>query len=578
MRTGTASSGPNAPRGLSRKSVALAVGVIAVFGPAAALSQVLPNTAANRARGVVGCIQSGGAITCPGAPSGGRGYGGGNAAMMNMMSGLMGSLMNGIMTGIEQSAQQARARGFSLNDQGIVQYRAGEYALAAQSFRQALQLVPDDANVRDNLRQAEAMLTQARAEADQRNREQLAAARERISAMLGGLSGEFSREGASAGGELDFLRPEGTSFFGTGGGSPAQPERTASAPASQGASLTLLAPDESLFSRGTQGSAPPSMSGPAESRLRDSPNQASPPKEEGLSLLAPDATVATAPGPSRFPAPPPPGARPNPPPAPATTPRAPTMGPAAILASAMKASNGDWDAARNYLFKVRQERPDDPSVKKALDELERLHAPIRREIAGDGGPAPADARAQRPILPPRLVLDGNSQAEYEANMLANEAFYRVGKDDAAVEKLLARAAELAPADNGIRLALTSARRWNETAAAIQNRAPSTDIPVRHVPPDKVAAARGHSEIGRWWMEHGEYEQALASYAHALKAFPNEQTLVDTRRALTALTLQRGRGKPQRSYLPDPYTEFSAWVFDPKSGDGALSLLENLPRP
>lgn len=112
---------------------------------------MLPNTAANRARGVVGCVQSGGAITCPGAPSGGRSYGGGNAAMMNMMSGLMGSLMNGIMTGIEQSAQQARARGYSLNDQGIAQYRAGEYALAAQSFRQALQLVPDDANVRENL-------------------------------------------------------------------------------------------------------------------------------------------------------------------------------------------------------------------------------------------------------------------------------------------------------------------------------------------------------------------------------------------------------------------------------------------
>ncbi|MFN0042638.1 MAG: tetratricopeptide repeat protein, partial [Alphaproteobacteria bacterium] len=418
---------------------------------------------------------------------------------MNMMSGLMGSLMNGIMTGIEQSAQQARARGYSLNDQGIAQYRAGEYALAAQSFRQALQLVPDDGNVRENLRQTEAMLVQARAESEQRNRDQLAAARDRISAMLGGLSGEFSREVAAAGGELDFLRPEGTSFFGTGGGEPVPPNRTAPMSTSQGASLTLLAPGESLFSRGTPESAPPSMPGSAEGRLRDAPNQASPSKDDGLSFLAPDATIATAPGTPRFPAPPPPGAQPAPPPAPAPTPRAPTVGPAAILASAMKVSNGDWDAARNHLFKLRQERPDDPSVKKALDELERLHAPIRREVAGESEPTPVGSRPQRPILPPRLVLDGNSQAEYEANMLANEAFYRVGKDDAAVEKLLARAAELAPADNGIRLALASARRWNETAAARQGQPASTELPVRHVPPDKVAAARGHSEIGRWWM-------------------------------------------------------------------------------
>ncbi|MBM3541115.1 MAG: tetratricopeptide repeat protein [Alphaproteobacteria bacterium] len=498
--------------------------------------------------------------------------------MMNMMSGLMGSLMNGIMTGIEQSAQQARARGFALNDQGIAQYRAGEYALAALSFRQALQLVPDDANVRDNLRQTEEILAQARAEAEQRNREQLAAARDRISTMLGGLSGEFSRETPSAGSDLDFLRPEGTSFFGTGGGSPSQPDRTAPPSESQGASLTLLAPGESLFSRGTQGSAPPSMPDPAESRLRDSPSQASPPKDDGLSLVAPDATITTAQSTPRFPAPPPPGARPSTTSTPVPAQGAPAVGPAAILASAMKASGGDWDAARNHLFKMRQERPDDPSVKKALEELERLYAPIRREIAGDSDPAPAGTRARRPILPPRLVLDGNSQAEYEANMLANEAFYRVGKDDAAVETLLARAAELAPTDNGIRLALSSARRWNETVAAIQSKAPNTDLPVRHVPPEKIAAARSYSEVGRWWMEHGEYGQALVSYTHALKAFPAEQTIADTRRALTALELQRGRGKPQRSYLPDPYAEFRTWVFDPKSGDGALSLLENLAKP
>lgn len=72
----------------------------------------LPDTAANRARGVVGCIQSEAGITCPDREgnSASSGYGGlspSNQLMLNTMQGLIDNFRSGYEKGLQQQRQKA---------------------------------------------------------------------------------------------------------------------------------------------------------------------------------------------------------------------------------------------------------------------------------------------------------------------------------------------------------------------------------------------------------------------------------------------------------------------------------------
>jgi len=71
---------------------------------------ILPDTAANRSRGVVGCTQTSSGITCPGGGGGGSSDG---SDMQQMQMDMMNQFMNGVMGGIQQGLQEQnrRARG-----------------------------------------------------------------------------------------------------------------------------------------------------------------------------------------------------------------------------------------------------------------------------------------------------------------------------------------------------------------------------------------------------------------------------------------------------------------------------------
>ncbi|MCC7016271.1 MAG: tetratricopeptide repeat protein [Rhodospirillales bacterium] len=230
--------------------VGLVLATAATFS--AALAQTLPNTPANRARGVVGCTQTRSGIVCPGAPSGGGsyGYGGGTSAFNMGMS--LGNAMWQAFEAMERQAHQQRmTMARDLNDQGVALYNSGDYQGALAAFRNGLQYSPNSSTLLGNIQETEKRLTEQRAEADRRTRAQLAQARERISAMLGGLADDVARNNAelTAAADLSFVAPAGTSFFGLGGG-----PGGAAPPSGEG--LAFVGPGESLFSRGTKYSAP----------------------------------------------------------------------------------------------------------------------------------------------------------------------------------------------------------------------------------------------------------------------------------------------------------------------------------
>lgn len=140
-----------------------ALAAVAILLPGLAWGDyVLPNTAANRARGVAGCTQTASGISR--APSGGGG-GGYSYGGVNMMMGLMNSFMQGV-------------------ERGIQLYNDGNYQGAFNAFNQALQYSPGDSNIRGNLNQAREALNRQREEAEQRDRAQMEAARVKKPAHL----------------------------------------------------------------------------------------------------------------------------------------------------------------------------------------------------------------------------------------------------------------------------------------------------------------------------------------------------------------------------------------------------------
>jgi dienelactone hydrolase len=275
---------------LYRVVAAAGLALIAASDVTEAFAQVLPDTPANRRRGVVGCMQSGGAITCPGAPSGGGGggsYGGYNAFNLGMS--LMDSFMKGVERGMEQARQQRLAYARAMNQQGVAQFNSGNYYNALASFQTALQYAPGDATIIGNLRAAEQKVAALRAEAERRQRAQMQAAKDRINAMLGGLAGEFNQRSAelTEAVDLSFVAPAGTSFFGLGGGPGATPVLGPGG-------LQFIGPGESLFSRGTKYSAPVDLRDSASDQLAAAApigkDAAPAPLESGggLKFIAPD--------------------------------------------------------------------------------------------------------------------------------------------------------------------------------------------------------------------------------------------------------------------------------------------------
>ncbi|MDE2227778.1 MAG: tetratricopeptide repeat protein [Alphaproteobacteria bacterium] len=202
------------------------------------------------------------------APSGGGGggYGGGDAAAMagaQMMMGVFSSFVNG-MNQARQAQQQARInQALTLNNQGITFYNAGRYQDAVSAFQQAVALKPNDRNMQNNLLLAQQQFAAQGAAAMAASHQQMTEAKQRVDAMLGNLDQQVSRQDAASTAGLDFAggpAPAGTRFFGTGGGpgSPRGGGGPAAAP-SQAGGLDFATDNESLFSKGYHGSAPPDL-------------------------------------------------------------------------------------------------------------------------------------------------------------------------------------------------------------------------------------------------------------------------------------------------------------------------------
>jgi hypothetical protein len=280
---------------LCRLVAAVGLAVMAAATVSEAFAQILPDTPANRRRGVVGCRQTSSGITCPGAPGGGGGgsYGGYNAFNLGMS--LMDSFMKGVERGMEQARQQRLAYARAMNERGVAQFNGGDYYNALASFQTALQYAPGDATIIGNLRAAEQKAAALRAEAERRQREQMAAAKQRIAGMLGGLASEFDQRNAelAAAADLSFVAPAGTSFFGLGGGPGATPVLGPGG-------LQFVGPGESLFSRGTKYSAPVDLHETASDQLAAAApigkDVAAAPLESGggLKFIAPDEKMVSA--------------------------------------------------------------------------------------------------------------------------------------------------------------------------------------------------------------------------------------------------------------------------------------------
>lgn len=525
----------------------------------AAFAQVLPDTAANRRRGVVGCSQSGGAISCPGAPGGGGrrgGYAGPNGA--DLMMGMMGMALD-VMAQMEQAERQQRgAYGQSLNQQGIASYEQGNYQAAANAFRQALSYLPGDANIQTNLQEAERLLTIERARAEQENRRKLDEARTRIGAMLGQLQVDFDGRpggGVLANAGMDFLAPAGTNLFGTGGGG-----------RGGAAGLDFIAPGDSRFSKGNRGSAAPDLRPPPSVPVAGGPAAG------GLDFLPAGQPVAKAIPPAPEPARPRPAvaaapAKPVLKAMPATastgTPRKP---PEVLLRDAMNASGGDWETARARLLDMTRRNPDNTEAKAALRQFEQLHADMRRAVHdGDGRPAATNGTHRPPLAPPRLVLDGEGPSAFEANRLANEAFYDAanGNLDRA-RRRLERASTLTPGDKPLGDALAEV---DFALAARAKRAETAlEAPqLRWAPPEGQARARDEAALGRWALESGRYDAAAEAYAQAFVQDPSRRADYANRYAAARIggILHSGRAaNPSVLARETP-------LFDPPEGDSGL---------
>lgn len=86
--------------------ILIAAFVALLLPPQKAAAFELPDTAANRARGVVGCIQSAGGITCPGGAAGMMGAMTGGALEQQLLGDIFGLVMQSALAGLEEQASQ----------------------------------------------------------------------------------------------------------------------------------------------------------------------------------------------------------------------------------------------------------------------------------------------------------------------------------------------------------------------------------------------------------------------------------------------------------------------------------------
>ena len=234
---------------------------------------------------------------CRGGGGGGGGgsYGGGAGAMM----GLFGNMMQGIQRGMEQGRRNRNTTARRLNSQGVREYKNGNYYSAWQKFKNALRYSPHDKVIKKNLRNALTKLNRQRRAAQARSKAQLTAAKNRINRMIGNLESDLTRGAPSSTLDsvgVDFTKPGGTSFFGTGGGGDGQ---VAQAPTGDGSGLDFVQSSDRLFSKGTKNSAPVNLRPDASDQLAsanpigtDAAVKGQPVDQGGgLGFIAPDQTV-----------------------------------------------------------------------------------------------------------------------------------------------------------------------------------------------------------------------------------------------------------------------------------------------
>lgn len=320
-----------------------------------AAAQVLPDTAANRARGVVGCTQTTSGIDCSSKYKSGGGGGSSayyqhqqfmNQMMMNTMQGLMNNFWAGYQRGMELRRQRQAA--LRLNDAGIAYGEKGNWRAAADHFQRALQY-SDDATIRKNLAWAEDELSgraEARRQAERQRRAHIAGMFDKLSERLNKSPGSFDGAGqptGTAANELEFLTPKGTAFFGEGGEAPPPVDPRDNQPDEHG--LAFMHPDGATGGYRTERAPPAAQQGATV------PTQVAA-VGNGLQFISPD-TILEAPSADHQDAPPP-------------SPKA------ALLLDALAQAGGDWNKSKSYLLDLRHRYPNDPNVQAAIVEHDRV--------------------------------------------------------------------------------------------------------------------------------------------------------------------------------------------------------------
>ncbi|MBT3916669.1 MAG: hypothetical protein HOF23_09885 [Rhodospirillaceae bacterium] len=343
----------------------IAATLLVIFVSSEVIAQVLPNTAANRRRGVAGCTQTRSGITCPGGGGGGGGGGYSGYNANTMMMGVMGNAMNSFMQGYQRglAIRARKQKGNRLNDRGLQYERQKNWSSAASSYRQALQYW-NHPTIVSNLRRVEDELSGAgdrRRKAERRRRAQLAAKRKSLQAMIGNLANSLGQGGtlsSTPDDDLGFVQPGGTAFFGAGGGSGGSVE-TKTSPDENG--LSFMGPKDQYFSKGTKYSATTDLRDSASDQLavtRDRQLSGKPVEEKGgLDFYQPSDKVKGA------------GQAGLAPGKPIPVKRQPTSRKAELLLDSLEYGGRDWQRSRDYLLKKLKDNPTDRDVRAALQNL-----------------------------------------------------------------------------------------------------------------------------------------------------------------------------------------------------------------
>lgn len=490
-------------------------------------AQVLPDTAANRARGVVGCVQSSSGITC----GGGGGSSGGasayyqhqqfmNQMMTNTMQGLMNNFWAGYQRGLE--LRQRRQSALNLNNAGIAYANKGNWTAAVTSFQNALGY-SDDPVIRKNLAWAEDERS-GRAEARRKAERER---HQRINQIIGRLSDKLKapameRSITGAKNELDFLTPKGTAFFGQGGEAP--PPVDLRDPSADENGLAFIRP-------GGQGTAPEPRPAPETTPRPPKSGDLQVASRDGeLQFLSPDAELGGTPAAAPADA----SAHPD-----AQSPMA------AMLLDALAFGGRDWDKSRGYLRGLKKRYPEDKNISSAIDELDRI-----RELAksrNDRPSPPTPHVAQLEEQGRQLIRDGKfleargvlgraywedpSQAEVgellqathlilvkEADEYKNQARDAVRRGSYSEAEMLLRAADKrAPNDGSILVQLRAISTFDPYNESMMRLVSGTDSDLAIKP---MMLARDADTL----TAAGDYPAALQKLDEAARLAPDNRRL------------------------------------------------------